>query len=62
MNVDEHVERQCQCNEPIEEKKLVKYNFHKLGIKIYVCENCLKQEPFNRYIIEIVGDENNASP
>ena len=58
MNVNEHVELQCPCNEPIEGKKLVKYNFHLLGIKkIYVCENCLKQEPFNKYIIEIIEEE-----
>jgi len=61
MNVDEHVELQCQCNEPIEGKKLVKYNFDLLGIKkIYVCKNCLEDEPFNKHILEIIGDENNA--
>lgn len=61
MNVNEHGESQCQCNEPIEEKKLVKYNFGRLGIKkIYVCENCLQHKPFNRFIVEIVGDQSNA--
>jgi len=58
---DQDIEkRQCKCDILLSEKKLVTYRFHSLGIKIYVCKNCLQHEPFNRFIEEFVGDKNNA--
>lgn len=49
--------RQCLCPKPLSEKNLVTYNFKIVGqIQIYVCDTCLEQEPFSKYILK-VGDK-----
>ena len=44
---------QCQCDIPLNEKSVTKYDFGLLGTKeILVCKNCLEKPPYNKYIIE----------